>query len=68
MSQCAENTHQYNAAVAMELPLFADWRITWKRVPDESGFTFPESEVENEQLFKLAESHFRSEEHSGSRS
>lgn len=47
----------------MELRLLADWRITWKRVPDESGFTFPESEVGNEQLFKLAESYFRSEEH-----
>lgn len=47
----------------MELRLLADWRITWKRVPDESGFTFPESEVGNEQLFKLAESYFGSEEH-----
>lgn len=37
----------------MELRLLADWRITWKRVPDESGFTFPESEVENEQLSNL---------------
>lgn len=37
-------------------------------MPDESGFTFPELEVENEQLFKLAESYFRSEAHSGSRS
>lgn len=36
-------------------------------MPDESGFTFPESEVENEQLCKLAESYFRSEEHLGSR-
>lgn len=50
-----QTQHWMNHIIIQQTPtffFFADWRTNWKR-PDESGFTVPASEVENEQLLKL---------------